>query len=190
MLLVALFVSACTAAEADPEQSDVAEDPPAESPAVQDPVAFAMSAAPAGVSRDATIMDFDDSGELVEIRAGTNGWWCLPDENPAAPGAAPICVDDAWQDFFAAYMAGEAPEIEHMGVSYMLAGGAAASNTDPFATGPAEGEDWLNDGPHLMIVVPDPALLDGFPTEHRADGPYVMWAGTPYAHLMVPVSGP
>ena len=35
----------------------------------------------------------------------------------------------------------------------------------------------------------DPALLAGFPTEHGTGGPYVMYAGTPYAHLMVPVVG-
>jgi hypothetical protein len=42
------------------------------------------------------------------------------------------------------------------------------------------------DPPHVMIIVPDPAMLDAFPTEHGTGGPYVMWAGTPYAHLMVP----
>ena len=147
-----------------------------------------MSAAPDGLSRNATIMQFNEAGELVELRAGTNGWWCLPDENPAAPGNAPICVDGAWQEFFGSYMARETPDIEQIGISYMLEGGSFASNSDPFAEGPPEGEEWLHDGPHLMIVVPDPAMLEGFPTDHRSDSPYVMWAGTPYAHLMVPVS--
>jgi hypothetical protein len=27
----------------------------------------------------------------------------------------------------------------------------------------------------------------GLPTVIQTDGPYVMWSGTPYAHLMVPV---
>jgi hypothetical protein len=38
-----------------------------------------------------------------------------------------------------------------------------------------------------MLLVPggfDPAV---FTTDHRSGGPYTMWAGTPYAHLMVPV---
>ncbi len=38
-----------------------------------------------------------------------------------------------------------------------------------------------------MILVPDPALLDGISTDPWNGGPYVMWKGTPYAHIMVPV---
>jgi len=54
------------------------------------------------------------------------------------------------------------------------------------ASGPPEGEDWLMDGPHIMVIAPDPAMFDAYPTDHRVGEPYVMWAGTPYAHLMVP----
>jgi hypothetical protein len=38
-----------------------------------------------------------------------------------------------------------------------------------------------------MLLLPDPALLDSYPTDPKNGGPYVMWKGTPYAHLMVPV---
>jgi len=31
-------------------------------------------------------------------------------------------------------------------------------------------------------------LLDAFSTDPKNGGPWVMWKGTPYAHLMVPVS--
>jgi hypothetical protein len=44
-----------------------------------------------------------------------------------------------------------------------------------------------DEGPSLMIFVPDPAQLAGLPTTPQTEGPYVMWPGTPYAHLMVPV---
>jgi hypothetical protein len=44
------------------------------------------------------------------------------------------------------------------------------------------------EGPHLMLIVPDPALLEGIPTDFNSGGPYVMWKGTPYAHVMVPVA--
>ena len=33
----------------------------------------------------------------------------------------------------------------------MLQGGSDASNTDPFATKPAEGEDWMNAPAHIMV---------------------------------------
>ncbi len=38
-----------------------------------------------------------------------------------------------------------------------------------------------------MILVPDPAMLEGISTDPDNGGPYVMWKGTPYAHIMIPV---
>jgi hypothetical protein len=36
--------------------------------------------------------------------------------------------------------------------------------------------------------VPDPKVLDSLPTDPHAGGAWVMWKGTPYAHIMVPLS--
>ena len=63
----------------------------------------------------------------------------------------------------------------------------AASNTDPFATTPAEAGSWLVDGPHLMVIVPNPDRFDPFPSDQSSGGPYVMWKGTWYAYVMVPI---
>jgi hypothetical protein len=68
----------------------------------------------------------------------------------------------------------------------MLQGGSDASNTDPFATEPGAGE-WVETGPHVMMVVPDPAALANVSDDYRSGAPYVMWRGTPYAHVMMPV---
>jgi hypothetical protein len=38
-----------------------------------------------------------------------------------------------------------------------------------------------------MIIVPDPALLESLPADPNHGGAYVMWRGTPYVHIMVPV---
>ena len=38
------------------------------------------------------------------------------------------------------FVAGEEPNTQVVGLAYMLQGGSDASNTDPFATEPAEGE--------------------------------------------------
>lgn len=40
-----------------------------------------------------------------------------------------------------------------------------------------------------MIAGPDAAALAGYPSGPDPDTakPYVMWAGTPYAHLMIPM---
>jgi len=50
----------------------------------------AMSAAPEGVSSDATIFDWSEKegGDLVELKKGTNDWTCLPD-TPSSPGNEP-----------------------------------------------------------------------------------------------------
>jgi hypothetical protein len=70
----------------------------------------------------------------------------------------------------------------------MLAGDAAgASNIDPFATEPTADNDWVVEGPHIMVIVPDAAQLAGLPDKPREDGAYLMWAGTPYVHIMIPV---
>src|SRR2546422_11306268 len=57
-------------------------------------IADAMKAAPRSISAKATIMDWPatEGGKMVPLRAGTNGWTCLPDF-PATRGDAPMCAD-------------------------------------------------------------------------------------------------
>ena len=68
-------------------------------------------------------------------------------------------------------------------------GGAWGSNTDPFAMAETADNHWGHHNPHLMILVPDLESLAGLSTDPGNGGPYVMFAGTPYAHIMAPVSG-
>lgn len=154
----------------------------------------ATSAAPPSVTAGATIVrgmmpPSAEAGEGGVLREGSNGWVCMPD-NPDVPGDSPACVDEPWRAFLEAFLAGEEPpELDRIGISYMLRGDFPVSNRDPSATGPTPDNEWLADsGPHVMIVVPDPDMLEGLPTS-PGDGPWVMWAGTPYAHIMVPVPG-
>ncbi len=84
-------------------------------------------------------------------------------------------------------MAGEDPELDGPGIGYMLAGGSDPSNTDPFAMEPAAGEEWISTPPHMMILAPGGFDAADFATEPKQDEPYIMWDGTPYEHLMVPV---
>ena len=186
--LLALLLAACApgAPQAKANGNDADHNPTAKTP--PDRIAVAMSAAPSSIASDATIMDFDGSGKLVQLRAGTNGWMCLADDSPAAPGDSPSCIDGRWQSWFEAYEQKKAPRISGIGMAYMLQGGLSPSNTDPFAQTPPAGADWLSDGPHVMVIVPDPALLDAFSADHTPGQPYVMYKGTRYAHLMVPVS--
>ena len=52
---------------------------------------------------------------------------------------------------------------------------------------PTPTNEWHHLGPHVMVVYPDKAMLAGLPTKPSTNGPYVMWADTPYAHVMWPV---
>jgi hypothetical protein len=90
----------------------------------------------------------------------------------------------------AAYMSKTPPTITELSVSYMLAGEGDAmgtSNIDPYATEPTPDNQWVKEGPHLMILVPDPSALEGLSTDPK-DPVYVMWKGTPYAHIMVRIA--
>jgi hypothetical protein len=104
-----------------------------------------------------------------------------------------MCADAEWMAWGEAYMA-QATDYQpsDLGLAYMLAGdppGGGASNIDPFATAATADNQWVTEGPHVMILVPDPALLEGISTDPDSGGPYVMWKGTPYAHIMMP-TGP
>ena len=156
--------------------------------AVADPIASAQSAAPAAVSAKATIVTMDAKGAMTTLRKGTNGWTCMPDA-PDTPGPDPMCFDANAAKWAEAWVGHKAPPNGAVGVMYMLAGGTDASNTDPYATKPTAENAWINTGPHIMIVG-SKEVLAGHPAGAKPDtaAPYVMWAGTPYAHLMVPVS--
>lgn len=146
-------------------------------------VESALSAAPAELAKNAAVMDWDHT----VLKQGTNGWTCFPDV-PDTPGNDPMCLDAQWVKWADGWMNKRKPMVEALGLAYMLRGGTDASNTDPYATSPAPGETWVHSGPHLMVVVPDPAALEHLPTDPYSGGPWVMWKGTPYAHIMIPVA--
>jgi hypothetical protein len=149
----------------------------------------AMSAAPASLAANATILDnaIDDTGKFVVLREGSNGWYCLPDAL-GTPGPDPWCFDQTWLDWAYAFGAGEEPKVTKPGLAYMLQGGSDASNTDPFATEPEPGNEWMNSPAHVMLLMPDDLAALGFSSDHTTGGPWIMWAGTPYEHLMMPVA--
>ena len=151
-------------------------------------IANAVSAAPASIAEQATVLDneLDANGQFVVLRAGTSAWFCSPDA-PGTPGNDPWCYDQTGLDWSYAFLAGEDPPTAVLGLSYMLQGGSDASNTDPFATAPAPGEDWVASPPHVMFLLPEPIDLTVFSADHEGAGPWVMWAGTPYEHIMMPV---
>lgn len=155
-------------------------------------IANAMSAAPSSISGKAAIFDWPakDGDQPMSLRAGTNGWSCFPDM-PETKGNDPMCIDEPWMKWVEAYTAKKAPAVGRVGIGYMTAsGGGWGSNTDPYAMSETSSNHWGFHPPHLMIVVPDVKSLAGISTDPGNGGPYVMYAGTPYAHIMAPTGAP
>jgi hypothetical protein len=151
-------------------------------------IASALSAAPAGLHKGATVVAASADGSIRTVRKGNNGFTCMPD-SPETPGPDPMCWDAgaaAWVD---AWLKHAAPPAGKVGLMYMLAGGTDASNTDPYGKAPSQANHWIKTGPHVMITGADAAFYDSYPKSADPDTsqPYVMWAGTPYQHLMAPV---
>lgn len=160
--------------------------------AAADKIADAMSAAPPVVAQHATIMDepATPDGPPQLLRAGSNGWICTPssDAELAAGRPSPSCVDEQARLWFDARSARQTPQLGAVGFSYKLMGDNGASNVDPYANGPTPDNDWVVTGPHIIIFVPDVADIAHLPSDPESGGPYVMWQGTRYAHVMVPVA--
>ena len=140
-------------------------------------------AAPAAVLKGATVLNMDANGQMKSIQSGTNGWTCMD------PGGAPMCADEAAMEWAKAWKAkGAAPQ--KLGFIYMLSGDNGTSNTDPYATEETPDNNWIKTGSHVMIVGAEAkGMMQGYPRDAKPDPtkPYVMWPGTPYEHLMLPV---
>src|SRR5579862_2870839 len=144
----------------------------------------ALSAAPASVAKDAAVVRVDKDGSMHTLRAGKNGFTCM------VVGTDKMCNDANSMEFIDA-MVKHMPPPNKVGISYMLAGDKGASNTDPYATGKTADNHWVVTGPHIMVFGP-PSKALGYTTEKDPDPskPYMMWAGTPYEHAMIPVGAP
>jgi hypothetical protein len=181
ILAVCFLLMACLA---------IAEDKPAAKPAAKKAggsdaayIAKALSAAPAAIAKEAGIMKTDKDGNMQTLRESKNGFTCM-----VALGS-PMCADENSMAFFGAWMKKENPP-DKVGITYMLRGDNGASNTDPYAQGKTADNHWITTGSHIMVVGPAAKSM-GLPDSPDADPtkPYLMWAGTPYAHAMIPVGG-
>ena len=147
-------------------------------------IAKATSAAPLDIGRNAAVMGMGADGKMKELRSGTNGWMCMLD----LVGDS-MCLDKEWQAWGDAWMnKKDPPKPKSVGVAYMLNGDKGASNIDPYAKKPTADNQWVVSGPHIMILPTDVSQLDAYPTDWTKGGPWVMWKGTPYAHIMVPTT--
>ena len=153
------------------------------------------TAAPSFLGDKATIIG--SSGKV--IREGTNGWTCQagnPRPVPAkgwknAHDAMPACFDAEGAKWMAAFMKNEKPELSRYTFMWMLNGDMGEDNTKAgvFNKEDSTPGEWIESGPHLMLMPKDPSTIEKFPTDFMSGAPYVMFAGTDYAHLMIPTEG-
>jgi hypothetical protein len=157
----------------------------------QQVVDAASAGGPASVSLNATIAWIDSAGVVHQMRAGTNGFTCFiarPD-----PLAGPVCADQNALGFFTAMFRGQPrpPAMSAPGVSYMAQGGVhyedAQGNVlmEHELSAHAAGSKRVREPPHWMLMWNANSAETGIPTRENASGTYIMFAGTPYAHLMV-----
>lgn len=145
-------------------------------------IAHARAAAPAAIGAGATVVV---NGEVAV--EGSNGWTCMPDTMPGDRAA--ICIDAEWGEMMAALVAKAPYKATGVGISYMLLGeppGSGVSNSTPYHEDPVHAHDYVETGPHLMLILPK-EMMEGITTDPSSGGPYVMWKDTDYAHVMIPV---
>jgi hypothetical protein len=143
-------------------------------------IANALSAAPAVIAEHATVVDWpanpmrDEMSHARVLRQGNNGWTCMPDV-PGRPQHDPMCMDETMMQWFDAILAGKKPNIDRVGLSYMLMGEARQGQGAVPAKDPAQVKEWFYVGPHVMIVLPDTAkdALRGINQDLSNNLPYV-----------------
>jgi hypothetical protein len=158
-------------------------------------ISQALSAAPASIAAQASVVVYGEQGRKKVLREGTNGWTCMMhDPNLPHDGIAhhSACFDKYGMEWTENYLAGREPNPDHVGYSYMLEGGSSWSNTDPHANKLAPGQkDYIRIPPHIMLLNAKLANPSGFPAgapDPDTHKPFVMFGGTPFAILIIPVN--
>tara|TARA_B100001027_G_scaffold102832_1_gene70705 strand:+ start:243 stop:791 length:549 start_codon:yes stop_codon:yes gene_type:complete len=149
------------------------------------------SAAPDFIADYATVIGVDGS----VLKEGTNGWTCesfmpMPEGGfPSAHHAAPACSDKNAVAWATAYKASEVPKLEADGWIWMLHGDLGVDNFTLGTDGQKDAghEHYIESGPHMMLMPKDPSSFDGLSTDYTTGAPYVMYSGTPYVHMMIPL---
>ena len=147
--------------------------------------ALALSAAPKHIAKEAGVMVFGADGKLTEVKKSENGFTCIPTVMNL-PDPDPICMDGAAHQWMTDIM-NNAPKPSNTipGVAYMAHGGSHFEKNKKVVMQKESGAKVVKEPPHWMVMWPfDPAATK-LPTAPNPSGSYIMFDGSPYAHLMV-----
>jgi hypothetical protein len=144
----------------------------------------AEEGAPDWISAQAAVARMEPSGATTIVRPGTNGFTCtlMADETHT-----PTCANaQGFKWLVAATARKPAPPAGAGGVVYMAKGSTHYETAEgEIVMAPSAKTKSVREPPHWMLLAPlDPAAT-GIPSRPNAGGAYIMFAGTPYAHLMV-----
>jgi hypothetical protein len=146
-------------------------------------LAKVKTAAPGQIVAKSTIVMKQADGSMKTLQSGNNGYTCM-----VGGDGTPLCADDNALAWMKASAVKQDPPNK-VGFIYMLAGDTGTNNQ---AAGMRhEHQHWVQTGPHVMIVGPMVKDMPGYSRSTDvvdATQPYVMYPGTPYEHLMIPVT--
>lgn len=148
-------------------------------------IKLALSAAPPHIAKDAAVMIPGPDGKMVEAKKGSNGFTCIPTVN-GRETPDPMCMDAAvgqWVDS----LVNKAPKPTNTepGVSYMARGGFHWEKDGKILMDEEPGAKLVKEPPHWMVMWPFDSKASGLAPKPNPSGVYIMFDGTPYAHLMV-----
>jgi hypothetical protein len=175
LLLVAGAARAQIPSAADRGYMAIADAIGAPGESKQAQIARAIAAAPKQVTDSARIEGSDAKGRKIVLREGNNGFTCLPG-NPKVVGRPASCSNQAAQQWSADLAVGKpAPTNTVAGFIYMQSGATERSVSG--AT--------VKIGPEWMIIWPFDPKASGLSAIKKDTGAYILWPGTPYAHLHI-----
>jgi hypothetical protein len=174
------FIGAAMAAEKGKKGKDL------QSMSQEEKIKLALSAAPDHIAKGAGVMLPGPDGKLMEVKKSENGFNCIPTIDTDVPEPDPMCFDAAVGQWVESLMANaEKPSNTVPGVAYMARGGWHWEKGGKILMKKEEGAKAVKEPPHWMIMWPFTSSETHLPMLPNASGAYVMFDGTPYAHLMI-----
>jgi hypothetical protein len=177
----------------------------AQAPSAEAQIAAALQAAPEGQQEGATVLGFDDAGQIVTLRAGTNELVCLGD-NPTDTRFSVACYHESLEPYMARGRElardGVTDGTERNQIRWREAEAGTLAMPELPATlyvmtgagfDPASGEV---EGAYLRYVLYTPwATVESTGLTDSPQGPgspWLMYPGTAGAHIMIspPASSP
>ncbi len=161
-------------------------------------IAAAVSPLPANLQKGAKVVGYDQAGKLTTLRAGTNEMICIAD-NPANPRFHVSCYHNSLEPFMSRGRTLRAQKMPEDQVDSLRAREVRAKKlvmpTRPAAlyqyfaardsvdagTGTVKGAQYL-----YVVYTPYATYkTTGISEAPVAGGPWIMFPGTPFAHLMI-----